>query len=140
VGNLLVFLGEAGPASINLSKAIKLKDVIFRLNSWSVQWVITVLQTISPEHRDLRQIAVWPSYYLTLFGFGGNVRRALGEVDYGEWLDLDRLLVQLWESYSIWPVAAVFTKQVEGTDCMRDCIGCLLPEITNRGIIDVVEF
>jgi hypothetical protein len=137
--SLLLFLGE-GSASVDLLKATGLKDVVFRLNWWSVQWIITALRTISPEHRDLQQITIWLSYYLTYFGFGGNVRRAVGEVNYGQWLDLDCLLVGLWESYSIRPKAAVSTDQAEGIEGARDCVGHLLLEMTKRGLIDLVEY
>jgi hypothetical protein len=67
-------------------------------------------------------------------GIDADVREEVGEAGYGEWLDLDRLLVQLWESRRIRLMAA-FTK---GQD-MRSSIECLLPEITKRGMIDLVE-
>jgi hypothetical protein len=129
-----VFLGEPGSASVDLSKATKLKDVLFQLNSWSVRWVITALQTISPKHRDLQQITIWLSHYLTgTLGVGTNIRRAIGEVNFRQLLDLDRLLVQLWESYSIRPKAVVST--IEAV-----CVEYLLPEMTKRGIVDFAEF
>ena len=68
-----------------------------------------------------------------------NVNLAIGDVIYGQWSDLDRLLVQLWESHPIRPVAVVFTKWVGELKKMRDWIGRLLPEITKRGVIDIVE-
>ena len=68
-----------------------------------------------------------------------NVNLAIGDVTYGQWSDLDRLLVQLWESHPIRPVAVVFTKWVGELKKMRDWIGRLLPEITKRGVIDIVE-
>ena len=107
----------------------------FQLNSWNVEWVITALQTTTPKHRYLRQITIEFSYYLTLVDVGhGNNREAVGEASLRWWLDLDRLLVQLWESRSI-HLTVVFTEAGD----MRDCIGHLLPEITKKGIIDLVE-
>jgi hypothetical protein len=70
-----------------------------------------------------------------LYG-GGNVRRVVKEADFGQWLDLDRLLVQLWESRSICPKVEWVMRQVP---YMRECVGCLMPEITERGIVDLVE-
>ena len=67
-------------------------------------------------------------------GIDADVREAVGEVGYREWLELDRLLVQLWESRPI-HLMAVFTK---GQDT-GSCIGCMLSEITKRGMIDLVE-
>ena len=113
---------------------------MFRLDRWSVQFVITALQTISSEHRDLRQIAIHIPYDSPITGADVNIRQAIGETDYGQWLNLDRLLVRLWETYSIRPEVAVPTERVEGTEGMRDCVGHLLPEITNRGIIHLGEY
>ena len=48
-------------------------------------------------------------------------------------MDLDRLLVQFWDSRSIRP------KVVTEKKGKRDWAGYLLPEITKRGIIDLVE-
>jgi hypothetical protein len=84
------------------------------------------LQTITPKHQDLRQITIEMSYYLTI---GENPIQTIGE-----WIGLDRLLVQLWESRSIRP-RVMFT---EGRG-MIGHIGFLLPETTRGGIIDVVE-
>jgi hypothetical protein len=56
--NLLLFLDGSEPASIDLSKATKLKDVVFQPKSWSVEWITTALRTITPKHRDLRQISI----------------------------------------------------------------------------------
>jgi hypothetical protein len=118
---------------------MKLKEVAFRLNSWSIQWVITALQTTTPEHRDLQQIMIHIPYYLTVVKVFADVRRAIGEAGYGQWLDLDRLLVQLWESRSICPKAVVRATQAKEKKDTRDCVARLLPETTKRGIIDLVE-
>jgi hypothetical protein len=67
-------------------------------------------------------------------GIDADVREEVGEVGCGEWLELDRFLVQLWESRRI-HLMAVLRK---GQD-MRSSIECLLPEITKRGMIDLVE-
>ena len=97
----------------------------FGINSWHIQWVTTPLQTITFEHRELRQISIQLPYLIF-----ANVRRAIGEEAYGRWLDLDRLLVQLWESHSIRP-KVIWTG---GEQDAKDCAGFLLPGITRRGI------
>jgi hypothetical protein len=56
-------------------------------------------------------------------------------VKFEQWLDLDRLLVQLWESRSIRPNLVPVEKPDAG-DQMR----YLLPEITGRVVIDLVEY
>jgi hypothetical protein len=72
------------------------------------------------------------SHSLILSG-GANVGQVIGEANYGQWLDLDRLLVQLWESYSIRPKAIL--SPAEAGSFER-----LLPGITKRGVIDLVEY
>ena len=69
---------------------------------------------------------------------GVNVTEMVGERILGQWLDLDRLLVQLWESRFIRPTVITITLGGEQRG-VGNCIGCLLPEITTRGIIDLAE-
>ena len=92
------------------------------------------LQTITPKHRDLRQITIGMTDHFVPVGVGANFENTVEEPVRRRWLDLDRLFVRLWESRSIHP-RIVFTKKQD----MRDRIGYLLPEITKGGIIDLVE-
>jgi len=96
------------------------------------------LQTITPEHRDLRQITIQVPKSLTFnagTGGGGIIEEAIR----GQWLDLDRLLVQFVESSSIRPsVTQTISKGSRGD--AKDHIGCLLPELTKKGIIDLTKF
>jgi hypothetical protein len=73
-------------------------------------------------------------YYLTLAEALTNIRRAIGEESSKQWLDLDHFLAQFWESRSIRPKFISTAKRGMG-----DHIGCLLPGITKRGIIDILE-
>jgi hypothetical protein len=132
---LFPFIAESRPGATgtDLPKATKLKDVVFRLNSWSVGWVVRELQIITPGNRDLRQITIHMPYGLIPAKALADVRWTVGEAQYGEWSDLDRLLVQLWESHSIHP-----TVISEKWQDMVDSIGWLLPEITKKGMIDLV--
>ncbi|KAF9644818.1 hypothetical protein BDM02DRAFT_3272164 [Thelephora ganbajun] len=117
--------------SIDLSKATKLRDATFRPGSLSVAWITVALQTVSPKHRNLRQIVIYLRYDMTLVTADPNAMQAIG----GQWLDLDHLLVQFWESRSI------RTKLICETpgQGMVERIGRLLPEVTKRGTIDLVE-
>jgi len=110
--------------------------VTFRLNSRRVEWITATLQTITPKSRDLRQIAIHVPHYLT--DVGSYVIQTAGERIPGQWLDLDRLLVQFWESRSIRPMVVRTMPGDERWDG-EDCIGSLLPEITRREIIDLIE-
>ena len=60
---------------------------------------------------------------------GGTVRQ--------EWEDLDRLLVQFWTACSIRPKFMYVAE--EGEDDLRDLAPSLLPELTRRGAVDLVE-
>jgi hypothetical protein len=91
------------------------------------------LRTITPEHRDFRQIEIHIPYYLILPGDSVNVRQAIGAANFGQWLDLDRLLVKLWESHSIRP--KIVPMEMTGTG---DFVECLLPEVMRSGILDLV--
>ena len=96
-----------------------------------------MLETITPEHRDLRQVSIYlpfkriPRIGAAQFSFGADI--------YEKWLELDRLLVQFWELRSIRPKVVVTESLQRGTQEMKDRIGCLFPEITLRGIIDLAE-
>ena len=103
-----------------------------------VEWIVAALQTITPEHRNLRQISIYVPYHLTLLDVGTDIKQDLGEVIFSGWSDLDRLLIRLWESHSIrLRVSCALGGGRQNTlQNTEYCIGCLLPEITERGIIE----
>jgi len=102
-GNLFLISVGWRPDSIDLSKAMKLKELVFLVESRGADWITMALRTIVPEHRTFQRITIYLPYDLGLTGSGANVRRIAGELVFGQWLELDRLLVQLWESRSIRP-------------------------------------
>ena len=95
------------------------------------------LQTITAEHRDLRQISVYMPSYLTFTEVHADIRETLGEEVSKLWSDLDSLLVQFWELRSIRPKVGYAGLVEEGLN-PEYCIKCLLPEITRRGVVDPV--
>ena len=138
-GSLVLFPDEPWSASIDLSKATKLADAIFWPESMDAEWITNALQTVTPDHRDLRQISIHVPSHFTPYGGVPDERRVARDETYGEWLELDRLLVQLWESYLIPKGDVHGAKRGTSARVLRDCIGQLLPEIMGRGIIDLVE-
>jgi hypothetical protein len=133
-----MFVGESWLGSTDLSKATKLQDIVFTCGS-SPQWTIMTLRTITPNHRNLRQIS------LSLpFGFCSSnhdptdlayLRRVTGEMAYAEWLKLDHLIAQLWESHSIRariPYSVLSYDEI----AVRRFVGGLLPEVTAGGVAD----
>jgi hypothetical protein len=103
---------------------------VFRLNSWTAGWITTTLQTITPNLRDFRQVKIRVPYCLALLSDGVDVRQTVGEANCEQWLGLDRLLIQLWESRAVRPQVVWAT---------ADCAACLLPEAMKSGIVELVN-
>ena len=95
------------------------------------------LQTITTRSQDLQHISIHALPRIPLINTGANVEETVGEGIYGQWLDLDRLLVQFWESRSIRPRVGCTTLD-RWDNYTRYCIGRLLPEATERGIVDLI--
>ena len=112
--------------SVDLSAATKLKHLAFRCVRPNVQWVTKALQTVESE--DLRLITFRP---------GPDTFLQLPESIRQQWQDLDRLLVQFWTSHSI---RTKVTYQARGRgDDLTDHLPSLLPELTRRGLVDLVD-
>ena len=135
--NSILFPVGSESASFSVSKATKLRDAVFRPESKNVEWIATALQTITPEHRDLRQISIYLPFQLTFYKIDANIKRSFGEAASRSWSSLDHLLVQFWELRSIRPRVGCATQGEKGQNT-EYCIRCLLPETTKRGIVDPV--
>jgi len=129
---------EPGYASVDLSKAVKLKDVVFRVKSRNVEWITMALQTITPEHQDLRQITIYGHFDFAVTKAVANIAQTVGERALRQWSGLDRVLARFWESRSIRPKVIWRAPTVKKRK-MRDCVGCLLPVTTRRGLVDLVD-
>ena len=136
--SLFSFVANAGPTPIDLSKATKLRDAVFRLASPTITWIIMALQTITSKHRDFQQISIHFPHNYTLIDIPDPGTNIFTGATYRQWSDLDRLLVQFWESRSIRPKVIRSTPSKENS-AMGECIEYLLPEITRRGILDLVD-
>ena len=123
----LVDAGTVEATPLGLSAATKLKDSVFQSPWESVQWIIRALQTV--KSKNLRSITLRPSSAASVNTTVERVRR--------EWQELDHLLVQCWTSHSIRP--RIMYQPVEGRKDMRDYSPSLLPELTRRGLVDLVE-
>ena len=110
---------------VDLSKLTKLKEVVF----WypEIQRITVTLQTA--ESINLEQIIIHsaPAFSMPIVESG-----------YRKWQDLDRLLLQFWISRSIRPQIK-FKSEKDGCD-LRSAAPRLFPELTSRGIVDLVEY
>ena len=138
--NLPSSVVDSGQTSIDLSKATKLGDVVFGVKALSVDWVTMTLKTVTSKHRNLQRISIHVPYDFTLVDACAHVGQTVREVISRPWLDLDRLLVQFWELRSIRPKVILAPKRWMGKQEVEYCVGCLLPEITKRGIINLIGY
>ena len=113
--------------SLDLSKTTKLKDLTFQGSMSSVRWIVAILQTV--ESKNLQQITIYP--------YSSPLGSLAEQTDHQEWQDLDRLLVQFWTSYSIRP--QLMYSPDDGGRGTRDHAQSLLPGLTRRGLVDLVE-
>jgi len=114
-----------------------LEDVVFQCGTMHIRWIIAALETITSKHRGLKQISIYIPYYILASFDPASVRQNIGEETRREWVDLDRILVQFWES------RAVRTKIVYVVETRRKEEVCgplddLLPEMTAGGITKLV--
>jgi len=115
-------------ASFNLSTATRLKRLVFHSTRSNVQWITAALETV--ESSDLRQITVRPP--------GNTFINTIEEMVRRQWQDLDRLLVRFLAPRSIRPEVSYNVKA--GEMDFRDHAPSLLPELTRRGLVDLVEY
>ena len=112
---------------------------MFRCGTSSSEWIAKTLDTITSRHRSLQRISIHlPHIYHQITREDGLTERA-ARMDFGiQWLDLDNILVRFWDSRSIRP-KVVYPLTRNYKEEMRNGAGHLLPEVTKRGIIDLVE-
>ena len=113
------------PPAIDLTKATKLKDLEFRCDEPNVLWITSTLRTA--KSKNLRRITIHP--HITFIN-------PIGETDRQGWRELDCFLVQSWTSHSIRPIVK-FTRM--GSYDPGKVLSGLLPGLTSRGFVDVVE-
>ena len=135
--SLLLFPADSMSTSVDLSKATGLVELTLVVRSSRARWVTSALQTITAKHRDLRRVSISLDYYGTIITCGTDFGQFIGEPTLGEWLELDRLLSQLWESYSIPPKIICFAL-IHKDEIVRSLVGRLLPETTVGGITNLV--
>jgi hypothetical protein len=124
--SLLVNLGKA---SIDLSEAIRLKEVKFIFEAFKDVWTTASLKTITSKHTQFKKV----SMFICMEEYIGFIGRDILD----QWMDFDRVLVQLWELHAIHTRVDYSIEQEEKE--AREYIGILLPEMTKRGRIEMAD-
>ena len=115
---------------LDLSEATKLREVAFRCTEPNVKWISQALHTA--RSGNLQRISLeLPRHRHAAIG------AAVWETVHQEWAELDHLLVEFWVSHSLRP--KVMYELGKWGEEMRVYVGSLLPELTRRGIIDLVQ-
>lgn len=109
---------------LDLSKATKLQDVVFRSQSSNIQWIIAALHTVDSE--GIQQISLEVSI--------GIFWRGLDQ----EWLNLDSLLAHFGISHAF--RLKIMYESRGGWVGQRERVARSLPELTGKGIVDLVEY
>jgi len=99
-------------------------------NTTNIQWVLTALRTITPNHQSLQEVSLHAPCLLC------GSRRAIGEAARRRWSEFDHLLARLWESHSICLKVRFFNHADETN---RRCANSLLPESSKRGMVALAD-
>ena len=129
-----------GPSSglINVSKATKLKNAIFKCNL-DPGWISLILRTITRDHRNLQLVGIEASEVLLgVIAGGGDPEDALGQDICEGWLELDLLLAQLCESHSISLEVSYVARGMIDEDDARSLLEYLLPEVMGKGRVKLI--
>ena len=108
------------PPPLDLSMALKLKDVEFWSDIQDVQWITKSLRSI--QFRNLRQVKI-------AINLPARLLNPVGKLLHHKLMELDRLLVNLWTSHSVdlW------------VECRAANGRSLLPEITSKEGVRILE-
>ena len=98
------------------------------------KWVALILRTLTPHHTNLQQITIDASYiFYARLGqdFSGHGPKGLLG------LELDHLLVQLWESHSVRLKVLYDTSLTTDREKAGTWVEQLLPELTAQEIVEL---
>ena len=106
------------------------------------QWAVAALRTITPDHKTLRRVSVQAFNVLHSLGYNNcntaYVIHLVGEATCQALLELDHVLTRLWESHAIRPEIKYSVPFDVSEENARSYMGVLLPELTKRGLVELV--
>ena len=110
--------------------------VAFRFHGDYIEWVTTALKTITFEHNNFQRVIICVPNSLLGNSAPFNIPESVREETYSQWIDLDRVLVRLWEPRRVRTEALARAGKEEQ---LNECLGMLLPEMTKRGAIELLD-
>ena len=126
--NSFLFVPVGRSSLVDLSEATRLDRVAF-LFGGGPGWVARTLRTITPNH-NLQQISLSLSISI-------EDRDNFEDAACNEWLELDRVLSQLWEWHSVRPKVMYWVSWYATVESAMGCMKSLLPEVATRGVVDL---
>ena len=105
-------------------------------DGFSIAWVAGTLKTITPGHRNLREVSI-QNRALSDPAYCNITGTVLTNELYGHWVDLDRALIKLWELHAVRAKISYFPGIRR--ERVREFVEGLLPETTERGIVELVN-
>ena len=106
------------------------------------QWAVAALRTITPDHKTLRRVSVQAFDVLHSLDSddldSADVIHLVGEATCQALLELDHVLTRLWESHAIRPEIKYSVPFGVSEEKARSYMGVLLPELTKRGLVELV--
>jgi hypothetical protein len=113
--------------------------VVFLCEVFEDVWITVALKTLTSRHANLQTVAIHVSFPARLSPVDEpvDVKETIGEEVHSQWMDLDCVLVQLWESHAIRLQVICSTGGEEKV--ARKFTDGLLPEMTKRGRLELVN-
>ena len=97
---------------------------MFRYAGLHAEWITKTLNTVKSKNLHSLSLKLPRS----------GIEDPVWEVAHQEWLDLDRLLVQFWDSHKLRSKVIYATEKDA-----KDEVAKFFPELTRRGIVDVLN-
>ena len=135
----MLALEGLGPAGIDLSKATRLKEVEVWIRNLDDVPTAMVLKTLTSNHLNLQKVSLFvciPSpFYKTV-----NAGQSIEAETRRHWIELDRVLIQLWESNAIQICVQVEYPRVGRKEVVRKLMRGLLPWTMKSEAVELVDY
>ena len=100
-------------------------------------WAAMVLKTPTSKPTDFRKDSIHIPIPTPPVDAPVSVKQSIGEETHEQWMDLNHILVRLWESSGVHTHILYTTEEEKREACKY--IGALLPGMTKKGIVEMVD-